>query len=88
MLALRCCTFTDACKSDSVLNEFSCRSQMISVEDCEFIKKFEVANSEEKQIILTNEAHQVSRLYVSFPFHRLSVYASDAACFRTVHHTK
>lgn len=35
---------------------------MISVEDCEFIKKFEVANSEEKQIILTNEGHQVSSL--------------------------
>lgn len=35
------------------------RSQMISVEDCEFIKKFEVANSEEKQVILTNEGHQV-----------------------------
>lgn len=33
---------------------------MISVEDCEFIKKFEVANSEEKQIILTSEGHQVS----------------------------
>lgn len=88
MFTLRCCMFTDVCKSDSVLNEFLCRSQMISVEDCEFIKKFEVANSEEKQIILTNEAHQVSRLNVSFPFHRLSVYASDAACFRTVHHTK
>lgn len=35
---------------------------MISVEDCEFIKKFEVANSEEKQIILTNEGQQVSTL--------------------------
>lgn len=32
---------------------------MISVEDCEFIKKFEVANSEEKQVILTKEGHQV-----------------------------
>lgn len=32
---------------------------MISVEDCEFIKKFEVASSEEKQVILTNEGHQV-----------------------------
>lgn len=32
---------------------------MISAEDCEFIKKFEVANSEEKQVILTNEGHQV-----------------------------
>lgn len=35
---------------------------MISAEDCEFIKKFEVANSEEKQVILTNEGHQVSSL--------------------------
>lgn len=32
---------------------------MISAEDCEFIKKFEVANSEEKQVILTNEGNQV-----------------------------
>jgi hypothetical protein len=32
---------------------------MISAEDCEFIKKFEVAHSEEKQTILTNEGHQV-----------------------------
>lgn len=32
---------------------------MISSEDCEFIKKFEVATSEEKQVILTNEGHQV-----------------------------
>lgn len=36
-----------------------CRSQMISAEDCEFIKKFEVANSDEKQAILTAEGHQV-----------------------------
>ena len=41
------------------LNLFSFRSQMISAEDCEFIKKFEVANSEEKQVILTNEGQQV-----------------------------
>lgn len=33
---------------------------MISAEDCEFIKKFEVANSEEKQAILTAEGHQVN----------------------------
>lgn len=39
---------------------------MISTEDCEFIKKFEVANSEDKQVILTNEGHQVnSRLTLS-----------------------
>ncbi|XP_013873821.1 V-type proton ATPase subunit H-like [Austrofundulus limnaeus] len=35
------------------------QSQMISTEDCEFIKKFEKANSEEKQLILTKEGHQV-----------------------------
>lgn len=41
---------------------------MISAEDCEFIKKFEVANSEEKQVILTNEGQQVSifTLFVHF----------------------
>uniref|UniRef100_A0A672GVT2 Uncharacterized protein n=1 Tax=Salarias fasciatus TaxID=181472 RepID=A0A672GVT2_SALFA len=38
------------------------QSQMISVEDCEFIKKFEVANSEDKQAILTKEGHQVQSL--------------------------
>lgn len=32
---------------------------MISGEDCEFIKKFEVSHSEQKQAILTNEGHQV-----------------------------
>lgn len=52
---------------------------MISVEDCEFIKKFEVANSEEKQIILTNEAHQVTSLNRSFPLCRLAGRASDTA---------
>lgn len=66
---LKCCTVAAVRKSDSVLHEFLFRSQMISVEDCEFIKKFEVANSEEKQIILTNEAHQVTSLDLSFsPF--------------------
>lgn len=39
---------------------------MISAEDCEFIKKFEVANSEEKQVILTNEGHQVLSLLRAF----------------------
>lgn len=37
---------------------------MISAEDCEFIKKFEVANTEEKQAILTAEGHQVNGLSV------------------------
>lgn len=38
---------------------------MISGEDCEFIKKFEVAHSEQKQAILTNEGHQVGYDYIS-----------------------
>lgn len=41
---------------------------MISAEDCEFIKKFEVANSEEKQIILTDEGHQVSINFIICSF--------------------
>ena len=40
---------------------------MISAEDCEFIKKFEVAHSEEKQTILTNEGHQV--LWIVLNYH-------------------
>lgn len=38
----------------------SFRGQMISAEDCEFIKKFEMARSEDKQAILTSEGHQVT----------------------------
>lgn len=57
---------------------------MISVEDCEFIKKFEVANSEEKQIILTNEGHQVSSLNTFFSFYWLPVHARFADCFGTL----
>ncbi|XP_037313099.2 V-type proton ATPase subunit H isoform X2 [Pungitius pungitius] len=45
------------------------QSQMISVEDCEFIKKFEVANSEEKQVILTNEGHQCAKTFLSLMAH-------------------
>lgn len=44
---------------------------MISAEDCEFIKKFEVANSEEKQAILTAEGHQVNSLSVSLVVNRV-----------------
>ncbi|CDQ84423.1 unnamed protein product [Oncorhynchus mykiss] len=43
------------------------QGQMISAEDCEFIKKFEVAHSEEKQIILTNEGHQTPKLHGTGP---------------------
>lgn len=56
---------------------------MISVEDCEFIKKFEVANSEEKQIILTSEGHQVSSLNNFFSLYWLSVHAGFTDCFGT-----
>uniref|UniRef100_A0AAQ4QA79 V-type proton ATPase subunit H n=1 Tax=Gasterosteus aculeatus aculeatus TaxID=481459 RepID=A0AAQ4QA79_GASAC len=45
------------------------QSQMISAEDCEFIKKFEVANSEEKQVILTNEGHQCAKTFLSLMAH-------------------
>ncbi|KAM3604706.1 uncharacterized protein V6R79_015118 [Siganus canaliculatus] len=45
------------------------QSQMISAEDCEFIKKFEVANSEEKQIILTNEGHQCAKTFLNLMAH-------------------
>lgn len=39
---------------------------MISAEDCEFIKKFEVANSDEKQAILTAEGHQVNSHFLLY----------------------
>ncbi len=39
------------------------RGQMISAEDCEFIKKFEIAGSEDKQAILTKEGHQVDMTF-------------------------
>uniref|UniRef100_A0AAV2JS22 V-type proton ATPase subunit H n=1 Tax=Knipowitschia caucasica TaxID=637954 RepID=A0AAV2JS22_KNICA len=45
------------------------QSQMISAEDCEFIKKFEVANSEEKQIILTKEGHQCAKTFLNLMAH-------------------
>ncbi|TNN78795.1 V-type proton ATPase subunit H [Liparis tanakae] len=45
------------------------QSQMISAEDCDFIKKFEVANSEEKKVILTNEGHQCAKTFLSLMAH-------------------
>uniref|UniRef100_A0A672G9R2 V-type proton ATPase subunit H n=1 Tax=Salarias fasciatus TaxID=181472 RepID=A0A672G9R2_SALFA len=45
------------------------QSQMISVEDCEFIKKFEVANSEDKQAILTKEGHQCAKTFLNLMAH-------------------
>ncbi|CAN9502677.1 unnamed protein product [Ophioblennius macclurei] len=45
------------------------QSQMISAEDCEFIKKFEVANSEDKQAILTKEGHQCAKTFLNLMAH-------------------
>ncbi|KAF7222262.1 V-type proton ATPase subunit H isoform X2 [Nothobranchius furzeri] len=45
------------------------QSQMISTEDCEFIKKFEKANSEEKQMILTKEGHQCAKTFLNLMAH-------------------
>jgi len=45
------------------------QGQMISAEDCEFIKKFEVAGSEEKQVILTNEGHQCAKTFLNLMAH-------------------
>uniref|UniRef100_A0AAR2J610 V-type proton ATPase subunit H n=1 Tax=Pygocentrus nattereri TaxID=42514 RepID=A0AAR2J610_PYGNA len=45
------------------------QGQMISGEDCEFIKKFEVAHSEEKQAILTNEGHQCAKTFLNLMAH-------------------
>ncbi|XP_066575803.1 V-type proton ATPase subunit H isoform X1 [Amia ocellicauda] len=45
------------------------QGQMISGEDCEFIKKFELASSEEKQVILTNEGHQCAKTFINLMAH-------------------
>ncbi|KAK3546320.1 hypothetical protein QTP70_025682 [Hemibagrus guttatus] len=45
------------------------QGQMISGEDCEFIKKFEVAHSEQKQAILTNEGHQCAKTFLNLMAH-------------------
>uniref|UniRef100_A0A3P9IX99 V-type proton ATPase subunit H n=1 Tax=Oryzias latipes TaxID=8090 RepID=A0A3P9IX99_ORYLA len=45
------------------------QSQMISAEDCEFIKKFEMANSEEKQAILAQEGHQCAKTFLNLMAH-------------------
>ncbi|XP_052356581.1 V-type proton ATPase subunit H-like isoform X2 [Oncorhynchus keta] len=45
------------------------QGQMISAEDCEFIKMFEVAPSEEKQTILTNEGHQCAKTFLNLMAH-------------------
>ncbi|XDV27407.1 hypothetical protein PO909_030947 [Leuciscus waleckii] len=45
------------------------QGQMISAEDCEFIKKFEVAMSEDKQAILTKEGHQCAKTFLNLMAH-------------------
>ncbi|XP_060756288.1 V-type proton ATPase subunit H-like isoform X2 [Neoarius graeffei] len=45
------------------------QGQMISGEDCEFIKKFEVAHSEQKQAILTNEGQQCAKTFLNLMAH-------------------
>ncbi|XP_064201595.1 V-type proton ATPase subunit H-like [Anguilla rostrata] len=45
------------------------QGQMISVEDCEFIKRFEMARAEEKQAILTNEGHQCAKTFLNLMAH-------------------
>uniref|UniRef100_A0A8C7ZP98 V-type proton ATPase subunit H n=1 Tax=Oryzias sinensis TaxID=183150 RepID=A0A8C7ZP98_9TELE len=45
------------------------QSQMISAEDCEFIKKFEMANTEEKQAILAQEGHQCAKTFLNLMAH-------------------
>ncbi|XP_069777600.1 V-type proton ATPase subunit H isoform X2 [Narcine bancroftii] len=45
------------------------QGQMISSEDCEFIKKFEAARSEDKQQILDNEGHQCAKTFLNLMTH-------------------
>uniref|UniRef100_A0A3B3BV72 V-type proton ATPase subunit H n=1 Tax=Oryzias melastigma TaxID=30732 RepID=A0A3B3BV72_ORYME len=45
------------------------QSQMISAEDCEFIKKFEMASSEDKQVILAKEGHQCAKTFLNLMAH-------------------
>ncbi|XP_048451893.1 V-type proton ATPase subunit H isoform X4 [Rhincodon typus] len=45
------------------------QGQMISGEDCEFIKKFEAARSEDKQRILDNEGHQCAKTFLNLMAH-------------------
>ncbi|KAJ8268624.1 hypothetical protein COCON_G00137960 [Conger conger] len=45
------------------------QGQMISGEDCEFIKRFEMARAEEKQAILSNEGHQCAKTFLNLMAH-------------------
>ncbi|XP_069474326.1 V-type proton ATPase subunit H [Ambystoma mexicanum] len=45
------------------------QGQMISLEDCEFIKKFESARPDEKQVILTAEGSQCAKTFINLMTH-------------------
>ncbi|KAG2458242.1 V-type proton ATPase subunit H [Polypterus senegalus] len=45
------------------------QGQMISAEDCEFIKRFEMTRSEEKQVMLTNEGQQCAKTFLNLMAH-------------------
>nr|AFM90690.1 ATPase, H+ transporting, lysosomal, V1 subunit H [Callorhinchus milii] len=45
------------------------QGQMISHEDCEFIKKFEAARSDDKQTILDEEGHQYAKTFLNLMAH-------------------
>ncbi|XP_052404082.1 V-type proton ATPase subunit H-like isoform X2 [Carassius gibelio] len=45
------------------------QGQMISAEDCDFIKKFEIAGSEDKQAILTKDGHQCAKTFLNLMAH-------------------
>uniref|UniRef100_A0A4W3JGD6 V-type proton ATPase subunit H n=1 Tax=Callorhinchus milii TaxID=7868 RepID=A0A4W3JGD6_CALMI len=45
------------------------QGQMISHEDCEFIKKFEAARSDDKQTILDEEGHQCAKTFLNLMAH-------------------
>uniref|UniRef100_A0A6I8RWV4 V-type proton ATPase subunit H n=1 Tax=Xenopus tropicalis TaxID=8364 RepID=A0A6I8RWV4_XENTR len=45
------------------------QGQMISGEDCEFIKRFETSLPEDKQIILTNEGNQCAKTFINLMTH-------------------
>lgn len=56
---------------------------MISTEDCEFIKKFEKANSEEKQLILTKEGQQVRSSLCTMCLSRICAHCTQPMQYAT-----
>uniref|UniRef100_H3BBK5 V-type proton ATPase subunit H n=2 Tax=Latimeria chalumnae TaxID=7897 RepID=H3BBK5_LATCH len=45
------------------------QGQMISGEDCEFIKKFEMARPDDKEVILNNEGNQCAKTFLNLMAH-------------------